>query len=80
MQQQQSQKPQDPTKKGVPKPERKTFQFHEFQEEEVVTMPIKESATVIPKPKPTGPWSDDLIEDVDDPSWTTVTRKKRKTK
>jgi hypothetical protein len=77
---QQQQKAQDPTKKGVPKPERKVFQFSEFQEEEIVTMPIKESATVIPKPKSMGPWSDDLIEDVDDPSWTTVTRKKRKTK
>ncbi len=80
MQQQQSQKPQDPTKKGVPKPERKAFQFSEFQEEEIVTMPIKENTVVMPKPKSMGPWSDDLIEDVDDPSWTTVTRKKRKTK
>ena len=77
----QKQQNQDPTKKLMPKPERKTFQFHEF-EEEAVTMPIKENtnAVVMPKPKPVGPWSDDLIEDLDDPSWTTVTRKKRKTK
>jgi hypothetical protein len=73
------QKVQDPAKKLMPKPERKTFQFHEFQEE-VVTMPIKENTVVMPKPKPVGPWSDDLIEDLDDPSWTTVMRKKRKTK
>jgi hypothetical protein len=73
------QKSQDPAKKPNPKPERKVFQFSEFQEEEVVTMPIKENAVLMPKPK-TGPWSDDLVEDVDDPSWTTVTRKKRKTK
>lgn len=77
-QQKQSQKVQDPAKKGIP--ERKAFQFSEFQEEEIVTMPIKENTVVMPKPKPTGPWSDDLIEDVDDPSWTTVMRKKRKTK
>jgi hypothetical protein len=73
-----SQKPSDPKKKKVVEP--KSFSFSEFQEEEVVTMPIKENTTVIPKPKPVGPWSDDLIEDLDDPSWTTVTRKKRKTK
>ena len=79
-QQKQSQKAQDPMKKLMPKPERKAFQFSEFQEEEAVTMPIKENAVVMPKPKPTGPWSDDLIEDLDDPSWTTVMRKKRKTK
>ena len=79
-QQKPQQKVQDPTKKLMPKPERKAFQFSEFQEEEIVTMPIKESATSMPKPKPTGPWSDDLIEDLDDPSWTTVMRKKRKTK
>ena len=77
-QQKQSQKVQDPAKKGIP--ERKVFQFSEFQEEEIVTMPIKENTVVMPKPKPMGPWSDDLIEDLDDPSWTTVTRKKRKTK
>jgi hypothetical protein len=71
------QKVQDPIKKRIP--ERKVFQFSEFQEE-VVTMPIKENTVVMPKPKSVGPWSDDLIEDLDDPSWTTVTRKKRKTK
>jgi hypothetical protein len=76
------QKSQDPAKKPnlMPKPERKVFQFSEFQEEEVVTMPNKENTRVMPKPKLVGPWSDDLIEDLDDPSWTTVTRKKKKTK
>ena len=64
----------------MPKPERKPFQFSEFQEEQAVTMPIKENAVIMPKPKLVGPWSDDLIEDLDDPSWTTVMRKKRKTK
>jgi len=68
-------------KKVQVQPERKAFQFHEFQEEvppspsnNVVVMPDLE------KKKPTGPWSDDLIVDKDDPSWTTVKRKIRKTK
>jgi hypothetical protein len=65
-------------KKVVVQPERKLFQFSEFKEEEPVKV---ENLVVEPeKKKMTGPWSDDLIEDVDDPSWTTVTRKKRKTK
>ena len=80
MQKQQSQQSQNPSKNLMPKPERKLFSFSKFQEEEAVTMPIKENTVIMPKPKPVGPWSDDLIEDVDDPSWTTVTRKKRKTK
>jgi len=74
---QQKQKQQQPEglKKPGPKPEHKPFSFSEFQEEEV-----KPANTVVqPEPKKvSGPWSDDLIEDVDDPSWTTVTRKKRR--
>jgi len=59
-------------------PERKTFQFFEFQEEE----PVKVTNVVVEpeKKKLTGPWSDDLVEDKDDPSWITVKRKIRKTK
>ena len=59
-------------------PDRKPFQFSEFQEE----VPTQQNTVVVmpEKVKSTGPWSDDLIEDRDDPSWTTVSRKKRKTK
>jgi hypothetical protein len=69
---------QQSNQKKVVQPERKTFQFHEFQEEE----PAKEVEVVVaelPK-KSTGPWSDDLIEDKDDPSWIMVKRRIRKTK
>jgi hypothetical protein len=68
-------------KKVLVQPERKAFQFHEYQEEEP---PVSSTNVVVlpevEKKKPTGPWSDDLIEDKDDPSWTTVKRKIRKTK
>jgi hypothetical protein len=74
---QQQKKPQqtEGLKKPVPKTEHKPFLFSEFQEEEVKPL----NTVVQPEPKKvSGPWSDDLIEDVDDPSWTTVTRKKRR--
>jgi hypothetical protein len=65
-------------KKVQVQPERKLFQFSEFQEEE----PVKTQNVVVEpeKKKLTGPWSDDLVEDKDDPSWITVKRKIRKTK
>ena len=50
------------------------FQFSALAFEE----PKVENVVVQPKPKTTGPWSDDLIEDKDDPSWTVVERKRRK--
>jgi hypothetical protein len=54
-----------------------TFQFSDLafeepKEQNVVVQPA------LPKTKPTGPWSDDLIEDKDDPSWTVVQRKRRR--
>jgi len=63
-------------KKVVIQPERKLFQFSEFKEEE----PVKVETVVVEpeKKKMTGPWSDDLVEDRDDPSWITVKRKGRK--
>jgi len=65
-------------KKVQVQPERKPFTFHEFQEEE----PVKTQNVVVEpeKKKLTGPWSDDLVEDKDDPSWITVKRKARKHK
>jgi hypothetical protein len=66
-------------KKVQVQPERKAFQFSEYQEEDLPAP----STNVVVMPevkKSTGPWSDDLIEDKDDPSWTTVKRKIRKTK
>jgi len=58
----------------APKQEPSAFQFSSVSFEE----PKVENVVVQPKPKTTGPWSDDLIEDKDDPSWTVVERKRRK--
>jgi len=69
---------QQSNQKKVVQPERKAFQFHEFQEEELAKPEVV--VAELPKKSSTGPWSDDLIEDKDDPSWTTVKRKVRKTK
>jgi len=63
--------------KPAARQEPSTFQFSavaldEPREQNVVVQPEQ------PRPKPTGPWSDDLIEDKDDPSWTVVQRKRRR--
>jgi len=70
---QQQQRQQQPNR-PAPRQEPSAFQFSTFAFEE----PKAENVVVQPKPKPTGPWSDDLIEDKDDPSWTVVERKRRK--
>ena len=64
------------SKKTAPRQEPSTFQFSSvsFEEpkvENVVVQPVEAK-------RPTGPWSDDLTEDRDDPSWTVVSRKRRK--
>ena len=69
-QQQQQRQPNRP----APRQEPSAFQFSSVTFEE----PAVENVVVQPRPKPTGPWSDDLIEDKDDPSWTVVQRKRRK--
>ena len=63
-------------KRSAPRQEPSSFQFSDvtFEEpkvENVVVQPVDSK-------RPTGPWSDDLTEDRDDPSWTVVVRKKRK--
>jgi hypothetical protein len=73
MQQQQQQQQQN-AKRPAPRQEPSAFQFSALAFEE----PKAENVVVQPKPKTTGPWSDDLIEDKDDPSWTVVERKRRK--
>ena len=73
-QQQQRQVKQQSANKPAPRQEPSAFQFSSVNFEE----PKVENVVVQPKPKPTGPWSDDLIEDKDDPSWTVVERKRRK--
>jgi hypothetical protein len=65
---------QQNTKKASTVQVESTFQFSNINFEE----PKAENVVVQPKPKPTGPWSDDLIEDKDDPSWTVVQRKRRR--
>jgi hypothetical protein len=73
----QNQQRQQQPNRPAPRQEPSAFQFssvnfEEPKEQNVVVQPAQ------PKPKPTGPWSDDLIEDKDDPSWTVVERKRRK--
>jgi len=70
----QQRKQQRQSNQPAPRQEPSTFQFSSVSFEE----PKVENVVVQPKPKPTGPWSDDLIEDKDDPSWTVVQRKRRK--
>ena len=75
--QQQRQVKQQSSARTAGRQEPSTFQFsdvnfEEPKEQNVVVQPAQ------PKPRPTGPWSDDLIEDKDDPSWTVVERKRRK--
>jgi len=73
-QQRQQQQRQQSANRSAPRQEPSTFQFSSVSFEE----PKVENVVVQPKTKPTGPWSDDLIEDKDDPSWTVVQRKRRK--
>jgi hypothetical protein len=64
-------------KRPAPRQEPSAFQFSTlaFEEPKVENVVVQPEQ---PKPKTTGPWSDDLIEDKDDPSWTVVERKRRK--
>jgi len=64
-------------KRSAPRQEPSSFQFSDLTFEE----PKVENVVVQPvdSKRPTGPWSDDLTQDRDDPSWTVVVRKKRRT-